>query len=126
TRSTSAIKSSIVCKWTGRRLATCRVSTVGTCIVESRKSRTDRSAGPARALLIAAVRRRERSPFSTDRLLLLCSRQAGKSTVAAALALQTALLRPRSPVFGPQPVAAPVERAVPQGPRPVRGAGKTH
>jgi hypothetical protein len=33
------------------------------------------------------------------RLLLLASRQAGKSSVAAALALQTALLRPRSPVL---------------------------
>jgi len=33
------------------------------------------------------------------RLLLLCARQAGKSSVAAALALQTALLRPRSPVL---------------------------
>jgi hypothetical protein len=32
-------------------------------------------------------------------VLLLCSRQAGKSTVAAALALHTALLRPRSPVL---------------------------
>jgi len=34
-----------------------------------------------------------------SRLLLLASRQAGKSSVAAALALQTALLRPRSPVL---------------------------
>jgi hypothetical protein len=33
------------------------------------------------------------------RMLLLASRQAGKSSVAAALALQTALLRPRSPVL---------------------------
>jgi hypothetical protein len=33
-----------------------------------------------------------RSP--AHRLLLLCSRQAGKSTTSAALALQTALLRP--------------------------------
>jgi hypothetical protein len=33
------------------------------------------------------------------RLLLLASRQAGKSSVAAALALRTALLRPRSPVL---------------------------
>ncbi|MHB8736954.1 MAG: terminase large subunit domain-containing protein [Terriglobales bacterium] len=32
-------------------------------------------------------------------MLLLASRQAGKSSVAAALALQTALLRPRSPVL---------------------------
>jgi hypothetical protein len=32
-------------------------------------------------------------------VLLLCSRQAGKSTVAAALALQTALARPGSPVL---------------------------
>jgi hypothetical protein len=31
---------------------------------------------------------------SSDRFLLLCSRQAGKSTVAAALALRTALLNP--------------------------------
>jgi hypothetical protein len=34
-----------------------------------------------------------------SRVLLLASRQAGKSSVAAALALQTALLRPRSPVL---------------------------
>jgi hypothetical protein len=33
------------------------------------------------------------------RVLLLCSRQAGKSTVAAVLALRVALLRPRSPVL---------------------------
>jgi hypothetical protein len=33
------------------------------------------------------------------RLLLLCSRQAGKSTVASALALKTALLRANSPVL---------------------------
>lgn len=33
------------------------------------------------------------------RLLLLCSRQAGKSAVSAALALSTALLRPESPVL---------------------------
>jgi hypothetical protein len=38
-----------------------------------------------------------RSPAS--RLLLLCSRQAGKSTAAAALALRVALLQPRSPVL---------------------------
>jgi hypothetical protein len=36
---------------------------------------------------------------NASRLLLLASRQAGKSSVAAALALQTALLRPRSPVL---------------------------
>jgi hypothetical protein len=34
-----------------------------------------------------------------QRMLLLASRQAGKSSVAAALAVQTALLRPRSPVL---------------------------
>jgi hypothetical protein len=33
------------------------------------------------------------------RLLLLCSRQAGKSTVAAALALRTALLEPKAPIL---------------------------
>jgi hypothetical protein len=33
------------------------------------------------------------------RTLLLCSRQAGKSSVAAAVALRTALLRPASPVL---------------------------
>jgi hypothetical protein len=33
------------------------------------------------------------------RLLLLASRQAGKSSVAAALALKTALLQPRSPIL---------------------------
>jgi hypothetical protein len=36
---------------------------------------------------------------SADRLLLLASRQAGKSSVAAALSLHTALVRPRSPVL---------------------------
>src|SRR5690242_8686250 len=35
----------------------------------------------------------------SQRMLLLASRQAGKSSVAAALALKTALLRPRSPVL---------------------------
>src|SRR5262249_15643551 len=34
-----------------------------------------------------------------DRLLLLCSRQGGKSTVAAALAAHTMLTRPRSPIL---------------------------
>src|SRR5581483_3345809 len=38
-----------------------------------------------------------RSP--AERMLLLASRQAGKSSVAAALALHTALTRPRSPVL---------------------------
>jgi hypothetical protein len=33
------------------------------------------------------------------RIMLLCSRQVGKSTVGAALALRTALLRPRAPVL---------------------------
>jgi hypothetical protein len=41
-----------------------------------------------------------------DRFLLLCSRQVGKSTVAAALALRIALIRPRSPIL----VLAPTER----------------
>jgi hypothetical protein len=36
---------------------------------------------------------------ASDRLLLLASRQAGKSSVAAALSLHTALVRPRSPVL---------------------------
>src|SRR5690348_3810056 len=35
----------------------------------------------------------------SDRLLLLCSRQAGKSTVAGAVALAEALLRPKSLVL---------------------------
>jgi hypothetical protein len=34
-----------------------------------------------------------------ERVLLLCSRQAGKSSVAAALAVKTALQQPRSPVL---------------------------
>jgi hypothetical protein len=34
---------------------------------------------------------------AADRVLLLCSRQAGKSSVSAALALATALVRPGSP-----------------------------
>src|SRR5262245_7986477 len=33
------------------------------------------------------------------RLLLLCSRQAGKSTTAAALALRVALLEPHAPIL---------------------------
>jgi hypothetical protein len=41
----------------------------------------------------------EQLQSSASRMLLLCSRQAGKSTVAAALALRVALLRPRSPVL---------------------------
>jgi hypothetical protein len=41
-----------------------------------------------------------------DRFLLLCSRQVGKSTVAAALALRVALIRPHSPIL----VLAPTER----------------
>src|SRR4051794_32478958 len=36
---------------------------------------------------------------AADRMLLLCSRQAGKSTVAAAPAAPTMLTRPRSPVL---------------------------
>jgi Terminase large subunit, T4likevirus-type, N-terminal len=36
---------------------------------------------------------------ASERLLLLASRQAGKSSVAAALSLHTALVRPRSPVL---------------------------
>src|ERR1700677_1223872 len=34
-----------------------------------------------------------------DRMLLLCSRQAGKSRIGAALALHTALTRPNSPIL---------------------------
>jgi hypothetical protein len=34
-----------------------------------------------------------------DRVLLLCSRQSGKSSVSAALAVSTALLEPGSPVL---------------------------
>src|SRR5712692_3299583 len=40
------------------------------------------------------------------RMLLLCSRQAGKSTVAAALALRVALLEPRSPIL----ILSPTDR----------------
>ena len=36
---------------------------------------------------------------SASRTLLLCSRQSGKSTIAAALALRVALLQPRSPIL---------------------------
>jgi hypothetical protein len=42
---------------------------------------------------------REVLQSTQDRLLMLATRQAGKSTVAAALALHTALVRPRSPVL---------------------------
>ncbi len=50
----------------------------------------------------------QRELLQTDaaRMLLLCSRQAGKSTVAAALALRVALLQPRSPVL----VLSPTDR----------------
>jgi Terminase large subunit, T4likevirus-type, N-terminal len=41
-----------------------------------------------------------------QRMLLLCSRQAGKSTVAAALALRVALLQPGSPIL----VLSPTDR----------------
>jgi hypothetical protein len=34
-----------------------------------------------------------------ERLLLLCSRQAGKSTIAAALAVRTAVLQPAAPIL---------------------------
>jgi phage terminase large subunit-like protein len=58
---------------------------------------------PARFLTAAGMKPdpwQERLLRSTAaRLLLLCSRQAGKSTLAAALALQTALLQPHSPVL---------------------------
>lgn len=40
---------------------------------------------------------------AASRQLLLASRQAGKSSVAAALSLHTALVRPRSPVLLPSP-----------------------
>ena len=41
-----------------------------------------------------------------ERMLLLCSRQAGKSTVAAALALRVAILEPRSPIL----ILSPTDR----------------
>lgn len=43
---------------------------------------------------------------SPERMLLLCSRQAGKSTTAAALALRVALLQPRSPIL----ILSPTDR----------------
>jgi Terminase large subunit, T4likevirus-type, N-terminal len=43
---------------------------------------------------------------SPERMLLLCSRQAGKSTTAAALALRVALLEPRSPIL----ILSPTDR----------------
>src|SRR3954470_7007038 len=36
---------------------------------------------------------------AADRILLLCSRQAGKSSTAAGLTIRTALLEPNSPVL---------------------------
>jgi hypothetical protein len=60
-------------------------------------------ADPARLLADAGMDpdpwQRRLLASDAGRVLLLCSRQAGKSTVAAALALRTALLRPRSPVL---------------------------
>jgi hypothetical protein len=60
-------------------------------------------ADPARIMLDAGM---EPDPWqqtllrsAAGRVLLLCSRQAGKSTVAAALALSTSLLRPRATVL---------------------------
>jgi hypothetical protein len=41
-----------------------------------------------------------------DRMLLLCSRQAGKSTTAAALALRVALMEPNSPIL----ILSPTDR----------------
>jgi Terminase large subunit, T4likevirus-type, N-terminal len=41
-----------------------------------------------------------------ERMLLLCSRQAGKSTVAAALALRVALMQPGSPIL----ILSPTDR----------------
>jgi hypothetical protein len=81
-------------------------------VAKLRAALRQRAAGPAPvlalcrrdpALLMAGMRPdpwqagllRSRSP----RLLLLCSRQAGKSTTAAALALREALLRPGSLVL---------------------------
>jgi hypothetical protein len=67
-------------------------------------------ADPARVLSAAGLtadpwqERLLRSPAS--RTLLLCSRQAGKSTVAAALALRTALLKPPALVL----LLSPVQR----------------
>jgi hypothetical protein len=43
---------------------------------------------------------------AAEHMLLLCSRQAGKSTVAAALALRVALLEPRSPIL----ILSPTDR----------------
>ena len=40
------------------------------------------------------------------RVLLLCSRQAGKSTTAAALALRVALMEPNSPIL----ILSPTDR----------------
>jgi hypothetical protein len=60
-------------------------------------------ADPCRLMTMAGM---TPDPWQTDllrcsakRMLLLCSRQAGKSQVSAALALQEALLRPRSLVL---------------------------
>src|SRR5262249_12103297 len=61
------------------------------------------SRDPAQLMAIAGM---PPDPWQRDvlcsdakRLLLLCSRQAGKSRVSAALALHTALCRPASPVL---------------------------
>ncbi len=59
---------------------------------------------------------REALRSKAKRMLLLASRQAGKSSVAAALALHTALIYPRSPVLLMSPSIRP--RSSESGRRP--------
>src|SRR5262245_9692060 len=58
---------------------------------------------PAQVMLRAGVQpdpwQQEVLASDADQMLLLASRQSGKSEVAAALAMRTALLVPRSPVL---------------------------
>jgi hypothetical protein len=65
---------------------------------------------PARILTLGGMRadpwQNEVMRSAASRILLLCSRQSGKSTVAAALALAAALLQPRSLVL----LLSPTER----------------
>ena len=51
------------------------------------------------------------------KILLNCSRQSGKSTVAGLLACRTAIYEPGSLVLCVSPIAAAVGRVVPQGDR---------
>ena len=89
---------------TGLRRKVARLEEAARARGADRRAALDRlRADPARLLADAGMDPDpwQRCLLASDaaRTLLLCSRQAGKSTAAAALALKAALLRPRSPVL---------------------------